>query len=282
MSSGNPPRRRERTRFEWPTFLLLFFTYSVWATVTIFYAAIDPWLALPILAMVLAFHSSLQHEIIHGHPFRDQRLNDALVFPAIGLLIPYERFRTTHLAHHFDPLLTDPYDDPESNYLDPAVWNRLRRPTRAILALNNTLIGRVTIGAVLPSLTAEPPAYFDAKREFLVRALKGSPHLDAVYVGYPNGEFFHVMRAASSARSASSGSGAAVGGCSLAFFGAFSKPRSISSAILAFRSAEDVPPKTVAMMWKSRSRTLSWWAAPEPVKHFWHVPSPSCCMFHLQ
>lgn len=149
MSSGNPPRRRERTRFEWPTFLLLFFTYSVWATVTIFYAAIDPWLALPILAMVLAFHSSLQHEIIHGHPFRDQRLNDALVFPAIGLLIPYERFRTTHLAHHFDPLLTDPYDDPESNYLDPAVWNRLRRPTRAILALNNTLIGRVTIGAVL-------------------------------------------------------------------------------------------------------------------------------------
>lgn len=58
----------------------------------------------------------------------------------------------------------------------------------------------VTIGAVLPSLTAEPPAYFDAKREFLVRALKGSPHLDAVYVGYPNGEFFHVMRAASSAR----------------------------------------------------------------------------------
>ena len=40
--------------------------------------------------------------------------------------------------------------------------------------------------------------------------------------------------------------------------------------------------KTVAMMWKSRSRTLSWWAAPEPVKHFWHVPSPSCCMFHLQ
>ena len=27
-----------------------------------------------------------------------------------------------HLAHHRDAMLTDPYDDPESNYLDPAVW----------------------------------------------------------------------------------------------------------------------------------------------------------------
>lgn len=58
----------------------------------------------------------------------------------------------------------------------------------------------ITVGAVLPSLVAAPPAYFDAKREFLVRALKGSPHLDAIYVGYPTGAFFHVMRAASSLR----------------------------------------------------------------------------------
>jgi adenylate cyclase len=58
----------------------------------------------------------------------------------------------------------------------------------------------VTIGAVLPSLTVEPPAYLDAKREFLVRALQGSPHLDGVYLGYPNGAFFQVMRAASSER----------------------------------------------------------------------------------
>ena len=58
----------------------------------------------------------------------------------------------------------------------------------------------VTMGSVLPSLTAEPPAYFDAKREFLLRALKGSPHLDAIYLGYPGGAFFQVMRAAGSPR----------------------------------------------------------------------------------
>jgi adenylate cyclase len=58
----------------------------------------------------------------------------------------------------------------------------------------------VAMGAVLPSLTAEPPAYLDAKREYLVRALKSSPHIDAVYVGYPSGSFFQVMRATSSPR----------------------------------------------------------------------------------
>jgi adenylate cyclase len=58
----------------------------------------------------------------------------------------------------------------------------------------------VTMGSVLPSLTAEPPAYLDAKREYLVRALKGSRHIDAVYIGYPSGSFFQVMRATNSPR----------------------------------------------------------------------------------
>ncbi len=58
----------------------------------------------------------------------------------------------------------------------------------------------ITMGAVLPSLIDKPPAYVFAKREYLVRALKSSPHIDAVYVGYPNGAFFQVMRANNSPR----------------------------------------------------------------------------------
>ncbi len=46
-------------------------------------------------------------------------VNAALVFLPLTLLVPYLRFRDTHLAHHRDAVLTDPYDDPESNYLDP-------------------------------------------------------------------------------------------------------------------------------------------------------------------
>jgi fatty acid desaturase len=140
---------RSVARVELPTLLLLAATYVAWAAVTGFAAALGPWLAVPLLALVLAQHSSLQHEAIHGHPTRNQRLNDALVFPALGLLLPYERFREMHLAHHYDPLLTDPHDDPESNYLDPAVWARLRRSTRVLLAANNTLLGRMIIGPFL-------------------------------------------------------------------------------------------------------------------------------------
>ncbi|MEP9388073.1 adenylate/guanylate cyclase domain-containing protein [Mesorhizobium sp. KR9-304] len=58
----------------------------------------------------------------------------------------------------------------------------------------------VMLGSVLPSLEAEPPAWLDAKREFMVRALIGSPHIDGVYVGYGSGAFFQVVRAAANPR----------------------------------------------------------------------------------
>lgn len=58
----------------------------------------------------------------------------------------------------------------------------------------------ITVGAVLPSLAAEPPLYMDAKREFFVRTLKASPNLDAVYAGYPSGAFVHAMRVSRSDR----------------------------------------------------------------------------------
>lgn len=130
---------------ELPTLLLIAAVYVGWAAVTVSADHLGI-AAIPLLALSLTLHSSLQHEVIHGHPTRSRRLNEALVFPAIGLLIPYGRFRDTHLDHHRDPLLTDPYDDPETNYLDPAVWNRLRRPVRLLLAANNTLLGRMLIG----------------------------------------------------------------------------------------------------------------------------------------
>lgn len=146
-SSVSPARRVARA--EWPTLALLGLTYLGWAAVTVFAADLGLWAAVPILGVLLAQHSSLQHEAIHGHPTGSQRLNEALVFPALGLVVAYRRFRDLHLAHHYDPLLTDPHDDPESNYLDPAVWAGLRRPVRLVLAANNTLLGRMVIGPFL-------------------------------------------------------------------------------------------------------------------------------------
>ena len=134
--------------FEWPTILLLVVTYLVWATGTMLWAH-SALLSLILTAVAIAQFSSLQHEVLHGHPFRNQGLNEALVFPSLALVVPYERFRDTHLQHHYDPALTDPYDDPESNYFDPAVWETLPGPVRWLLRMNNTLLGRMVFGPAI-------------------------------------------------------------------------------------------------------------------------------------
>ncbi len=140
---------KSRAVLEWPTLALLIACYMGWALATTWAAAF--WLPLGIVlaAIFVALHSSLCHEALHGHPFRDDRLNEALVFPALALFIPYRRFRDTHLAHHRDAVLTDPYDDPESNYMDPEVWATLPRWVQRVLAFNNTLLGRLLVGPLV-------------------------------------------------------------------------------------------------------------------------------------
>lgn len=101
----------------------------------------------------MAQFSSIQHEVLHGHPFRSKAWNEALVFPGLNLAVPYGRFRDLHLAHHHDPILTDPYDDPETNYQDPAVWATLSRPYRMVLRMNNTLLGRMALGPAIGTWT---------------------------------------------------------------------------------------------------------------------------------
>ncbi|RKT35137.1 fatty acid desaturase [Roseovarius halotolerans] len=140
---------RARAVAEWPTLLLLVACYGGWLLGTTWAAALWLPLGMVVVTLCVALHSSLCHEALHGHPMRDARLNEALVFPALSLVVPYRRFRDTHLAHHRDEHLTDPYDDPESNYLDPAVWARLPGWLRWVLALNNTLAGRLLVGPLV-------------------------------------------------------------------------------------------------------------------------------------
>ncbi len=139
----------QRLAAEWPTLLLLIACYAVWLGAITWGAIL--WMPLGILlaAVAVTLHASLTHEVIHGHPTPNARINASLVWPALGLFVPFGRFRDTHLAHHQDARLTDPYEDPESNYLDPAVWAGLPGWLRALMMVNNTLLGRMTIGPLL-------------------------------------------------------------------------------------------------------------------------------------
>lgn len=131
---------------EWPTLGLIVACYLVWGLGTTWLAGQSQVAGILVTALAIAFFSSLQHEVIHGHPFSNRWVNQALVFPALAIVVPYLRFRDTHIAHHHDEILTDPYDDPETNYLDASVWSRLPLLLRAVLLFNNTLFGRVLIG----------------------------------------------------------------------------------------------------------------------------------------
>lgn len=134
---------------EWPTLAMLALCYAAWGLGTTVLAGV--WLPLGMLVTTLAvvLHSSLTHEALHGHPSRSRFWNAVMVFPALSVVVPYLRFKDTHLAHHRDSILTDPYDDPESNFLDPAVWGGLSRGYRALLRVNNTLLGRMCLGPAI-------------------------------------------------------------------------------------------------------------------------------------
>jgi fatty acid desaturase len=136
-----------KSKAEWPTFLLAFIIYAGWAALTFFHAEI-PW---PLLvlggAWLLAWQMSLQHEVLHGHPTRSRRLNDALGFPPLTLWLPYFIYRRSHLRHHRDAYLTDPLEDPETYYISPEKYARMRPAARALLHFRNTFFGRISFGA---------------------------------------------------------------------------------------------------------------------------------------
>src|SRR3954451_17782233 len=136
-------------RIEWPTLVLAIACTGTWAASTYLIGVGGQWWLLPVVVLLITLHSSLQHEILHGHPTSNRLLNEALVSLPIGLVFPYRRFRTLHLKHHNDELLTDSFEDPESHYLSPEGWAKAGPVLRAIRAFNNTQIGRFLIGPAL-------------------------------------------------------------------------------------------------------------------------------------
>lgn len=137
-------RARCRPMVEGPTVLVAIAIYGGWLAATFWHAAIPS----PLLAMLggwlVAWQGSLQHETIHGHPFRARVLNAALGFPPLAVWLPYALYRRSHIAHHGSPSPTDPLLDPESRYVRRA-WG----PAALAARMQATLLGRLLLGPPL-------------------------------------------------------------------------------------------------------------------------------------
>ena len=103
-----------------------------------------------------------------------------LVSLPVGLVIPYRRYKTTHLKHHCDERLTDPYDDPESYYLAQMKWQGLSRPLKTLYSINNTLLGRLIIGPALVLAVFWTAEAHRARRSWRAFSHDWLPHLAGI------------------------------------------------------------------------------------------------------
>ena len=147
MQNDFPTRRAPRA-VEWPTVVLAAAIYGFWALLTWFHGSLPWWCLLVGGGWVTAWHNSFQHEVIHGHPTRWPAVNRALGRLPLSLWLPFDRYRALHLAHHRDHFLTDPLEDPETQYFTAPGWLRLGPMGRAVSRVCARLAGRLVIGPV--------------------------------------------------------------------------------------------------------------------------------------
>ena len=101
---------------EWPTAAVAIVIAGALGATLLWGDRLPVPLTVGVLAVVAAWYNSLQHEIIHGHPTPWPTVNRILGSVPVTVVVPFERYRDTHLAHHRDEFLTDPELDPESFY----------------------------------------------------------------------------------------------------------------------------------------------------------------------
>ena len=135
-----------RVPLEIPTLALAAVIYGGWLALTWSWSAMPLWAWLPAAAWLLAWHNSLQHEAVHGHPTGRPMLDGLIAGVPLGLWLPFPIYRASHLAHHGTSLLTDPFDDPESYYVDGGTWRRMPRTARWVVSAMQTVCGRLVLG----------------------------------------------------------------------------------------------------------------------------------------
>ncbi len=137
---------RRRPAVDWPTVWVGAGLYGAYGLLTWFHHALPWWLVLPLGGYLVALHGSLQHEAVHGYPFRSRFWNTAFVFPSLWLWLPYLHYRHTHLLHHRNERLTVPGEDPESIYVSAETYAHMQPLHRAYRQAMTTVAGRLVLG----------------------------------------------------------------------------------------------------------------------------------------
>lgn len=125
--------------------------YGSWMLVLTAHGSLPWWATVSALAVTIAWHGSLQHEVLHGHPFTSQRANDTLGSPPLALRLPYPVYRRYHLEHHGSSL-TDPVDDAESFYISAERWAAMPAIGRGLAVAHHTLLGRLVLGPFVATI----------------------------------------------------------------------------------------------------------------------------------
>ena len=151
-SDDSPTNTLLRERAEWRTLLVVVAVYGLTVLTVLRYEVLTPWLAIPMLAVLGAWHLSMQHEVLHGHPFKNQFLNDALGGIPVTLWIPYLAFKKDHHEHHLSDL-TNPALDNESYYVSQEQWDKAGRIRRAAWTANRTILFRMFVWTIVSTIT---------------------------------------------------------------------------------------------------------------------------------
>jgi fatty acid desaturase len=141
-----------RERAEWRTLLVVAAVYGLTVLTVVRYEVLTPWLAIPMLGVLGAWHLSMQHEVLHGHPFKNQFINDAIGGIPVTLWIPYLAFKKDHHEHHLSDL-TNPALDNESYYVSQEQWDKAGRIRHAAWTANRTILFRMFVWTIVSTIT---------------------------------------------------------------------------------------------------------------------------------
>ena len=139
-------------RGEWRTIAVIVAIYGLTVLTVLRHEVLTPWLTIPVLSVLGAWHLSMQHETIHGHPFRHVWLNDLIGSIPVTLWIPYYIFKKDHIEHHQSDL-THPGLDNESYYVSPEAWASAGKLRKAAYWANRTILFRMFVWTIVSTVT---------------------------------------------------------------------------------------------------------------------------------